>query len=236
MEYANRLAVEPSSHASPSLAPVLVAGSSAAARSRGIAQVEGAGLRLAGAVEVGAAMDRLDQQALASAVWLELDSDGGEPLDRLLDRVDRDAAAGRYAAIVAARGDLIDPVAARLSSGKVEVLIDGDEGERAAALALAIFRPLQGAQVSDVATDTSAARLRQLSDEVGRIAATLSRLSGGPVAGSAQLPRTPPPLVDAPAPEISPDLVRSVIRARWVPRASSPRICSPTRRGTCCST
>jgi len=64
--------------------------------------------------------------------------------------------------------------------------------------------------LSDVASDQNAARLRQLSDEVNRIAATLARISATP-------PIAPPPakaVAQATAPEISAETVRSVIRAR----------------------
>ena len=216
MEYAHRLSsqsLSPSDHGRAAGLPVIVAGSSAAARSRGAAQVEAAGLRLADTVSIEDAVARIDRQAAASAVWVELDCDQGASLDGLLDRIDRDAAAGTYAAIVATSAAVLDPVAARLTRGKVDVLIDGDGGERVAALALAMAHPEQGHTLSDVASDNSAARLRQLSDEVGRIAATLARLSSGPEA-------TPAPAVQAvpapaePAAEVSRDLLRAVIRAR----------------------
>ena len=216
MEYAHRLSSQspsPSDHGRATGLPVIVAGSSAAARSRGAAQVEAAGLRLADAVSIEDAVARIDRQAAASAVWVELDCDQGASLDGLLDRIDRDAAAGTYAAIVATSAAVLDPVAARLTRGKVDVLIDGDGGERVAALALAMTHPEPGHTFSDVASDNSAARLRQLSDEVGRIAATLARLSSGPEA-------TPAPAVQAvpapaePAAEVSRDLLRAVIRAR----------------------
>lgn len=184
MDYSSLALAEPSLAKPQTLAPILVAGSSAKARDRGAALVEAAGVRLAGVVPIADAVERIDLQVRASAIWVELDDDGGDPLDRLLDRIDRDAAKGLYAAIVCAAPGLIDPVAARLSRGAVELLIaendHGDEPARVAALALALAAPARGTRLSDVATDTSAARLRQLTDEVGRIAATLARLSSGP--------------------------------------------------------
>lgn len=218
MEYAQRLSSQSSGPAdfggrtNPG-SPAIVAGSSAAARSRGVAQIEAAGLRLADAVSVEEAVTRIDRQAATSAVWVELDCDQGAPLDDLLDRIDRDAEAGTYAAIVAASAALLDPVAARLTRGKVDILIDGDGGERVAALALALALPQPGGRLSDVASDNSAARLRQLSDEVGRIAATLARLSGGPEGGPAHAVQPVPAPVEPPV-EISRDLLRAVIRAR----------------------
>jgi DNA-binding MarR family transcriptional regulator len=62
----------------------------------------------------------------------------------------------------------------------------------------------------DVARDSGDARLRQLSDEISRIAATLARLSTGPAALPAEKPE--PAVGDAPT--VSLESVRQVIRAR----------------------
>jgi hypothetical protein len=61
-----------------------------------------------------------------------------------------------------------------------------------------------------VAADKSADRLRQLSEEVSRIASTLARLSAGP----AVAPQAIAPVQHTDAPAVSADTVRSVIRAR----------------------
>jgi DNA-binding MarR family transcriptional regulator len=64
--------------------------------------------------------------------------------------------------------------------------------------------------VRDIASDQSADRLRQLSDEVSRIASTLARLSTEP-----RVPAQPAQAVnDVDVPPISADTVRAVIRAR----------------------
>ncbi len=108
---------------------------------------------------------------------------------------------------------MVDALAARLGSGDVELVIDGGEVERATVLAVALAQAGLPPRLSDVASDRSAARLRQLSDEVGRIASTLARLSAGPIA-AAPTADVMPPAADAEVPEVSADTVRSVIRAR----------------------
>jgi DNA-binding MarR family transcriptional regulator len=189
--------------------PILVVASSDAARARAVRTIRATGMRIAGDVAVPEARERIERQVSVSAVWLELDEDGGGPLDELLTRVNRDVANGRYAAVVSASLALIDPVMARIDDGKVELIIDADDAERAAALAIATSicgRPLR---LSDVASDHSAERLQQLSDEVSRIAATLARLSNRPA--------TAPQPLDAPAGELPPlsaEIVRAIIRAR----------------------
>ena len=215
MEYANMVSVTAGAQSAAHLPPILVVGSSEPARRRAVAQIEAAGMRLAGAVPVDEALDRLERQAKATAIWVELDRDDGAVLDHFLDRLDIDAAAGRFAGIVVASRDLVDPVMARLVRGHVELLVEGAESERIAALSLATTLPMRAARLSDVASDNSAVRLRQLSDEVGRIAATLARLSTGPSDRSGLVTATPLIARSAePLPELSREKLRTLIRAR----------------------
>ena len=78
------------------------------------------------------------------------------------------------------RRELVDLLFSRIGGAPVELVIDGDEAERAAALAIATSGIHRADRLSDVASDRSTERLRQLSDEVSRIASTLARLSTGP--------------------------------------------------------
>ena len=190
--------------------PVLIAATSAAAAARAATTIELAGYRTS-AVLLDEAPRRIDIQAAASAFWLEVDEDAGTLLDQLLDRVETEVAAGRFPAIISAPSMLIDPIATRIRSAAIELVIDGTATDRVEALALAVARSRQdnNGVAEDVNAEPSAARLRQLSDEVSRIAATLARLSVGP--GSA--PEKPePPTGDAP--NVSLETVRQVIRAR----------------------
>lgn len=190
--------------------PILIAGDSEAALQRAARIVAACGLRIADTVGLDEAPDRIERQAAASALWVELDSDRGELMDRLLDCVNQDAANGRYPAIVAAPAGLVDAIAARLSDANVEIVVDGNDAERTAALAVALAGAGRADRLSDVASDQNAARLRQLSDEVSRIASTLARLSTGPVA----MPRPTEQPATGDLPQVSADTVRTVIRAR----------------------
>jgi DNA-binding MarR family transcriptional regulator len=189
--------------------PVLIAGDSEPALARAARSVEASGVRIADKVLVEAALERIDQQASASALWVELERDGGEPMDGLLARVNRDVADGRYAAVISAHSSLVDVLAARIDDSSIELIIDADDAERAAALAVALASRNQPFRVADAAAEKNAARLRQLSDEVSRIASTLARLSAGP--GATIRPAEAPP---AEVPEVSAETVRAVIRAR----------------------
>ncbi|HEY4071180.1 MAG TPA: hypothetical protein VGM04_06455 [Sphingomicrobium sp.] len=159
--------------------PILIAASSDAAMARAVRSIEAAGCRIGDRMSLDTARERIEQQVAASAVWLELDRDCGAQMDDLLDFVDGSAADGCFAAVVSSSADLIDLVTARIGDGAAELIVDADEPQRAAALALATATAGIKHRLSDVASDQNAERLRQLSDEVGRIAATLARLPRG---------------------------------------------------------
>jgi DNA-binding MarR family transcriptional regulator len=98
----------------------------------------------------------------------------------------------------------------RLAENGIEVIVDANESERAAALAIASSKSGRPLRIFDVAADRNAERLRQLSDEVSRIASTLARLSTGPSVAQPPVHKAPA----AEAPEVSAETVRAVIRAR----------------------
>jgi len=200
-----------SPHSSFDRPPILIAGDSEAALERATRTIEASGLRIADRVGLDEAPARIDQQAAASALWIELDSDRGPPMDRLLDHVNQDVGDGRYPAIVVAPSELIDAIAARLTDTSIELVVDGDEADRTAALAVALTDAGRADRLSDIASDQNATRLRQLSDEVSRIASTLARLSTGPA--SPTRPIEQPPTLDD-VPPVSAETLRSVIRAR----------------------
>jgi DNA-binding MarR family transcriptional regulator len=188
----------------------LVVGSSERALATAALTIEAAGLRIADSRSIETARERIELQAAATAVWVELDRDGGTIADELLAHIAGDVENGRYRAVVSATADLIDPVMSLLDSSDVELIVDADEAERAAALALTVAKAGLQPRLSDVAADKNAARLRQLSEEVNRIASTLARLSTGPGA----TPPAPTPIASEDLPPVSAETVRSVIRAR----------------------
>src|SRR2546430_582398 len=80
--------------------PVLLAASSDAAMARAERTINASGLRVGGRLTIELAKERIEQQVVATALWVELDSDLGGPMDELLSHVSRDVAGGRYAAVV----------------------------------------------------------------------------------------------------------------------------------------
>src|SRR5688500_2390706 len=99
------------------LPPILIAASSERAGARAAETAEHAGYPSV-TVPIGSALERLEIQAGASAVWIEVDED--EPaLDGLLERLDDEVASGRFPAVVAAPHALIDPLAARIGGSAI---------------------------------------------------------------------------------------------------------------------
>ena len=206
----NAYTTEPLGDSYSNSAPVLIAGDTDAALQRATRTVEAAGARIGAVVPLDAAADRIALQASATAVWIELERDSGPAMDRLLAQVNGDASEGRYSAVVAAPTALVDLLFMQVGGAPIELVIDGDDSERAAALAIATSGVHRAGRLSDIASDQSAERLRQLSDEVSRIASTLARLSTDPGAPA----RPAQPSNDVEVPPVSADVVRSVIRAR----------------------
>ena len=191
-------------------APLILAASSPQAGRLARRLLDHVGARIGAELPIEQAAERLEWQAAASAVWVEVDEDAGGALDELLHQVARDVGDGRYAAVVSTSREFVDQVVFGLGDSRIEVLVDADQMERAAALAIATSQSARGHRLSDVAADGSAEQLRQLTAEVNRIAGMLSRLSDGPAAA-------PRPREEAGAgdkPEVSVETVRKIIRAR----------------------
>ena len=195
--------------------PALLFGDDATAMQRTASLLAAAGVRIAGTGLLGQASDRLAQQVAVGLVWLECTEPAGIPSDALLDQLARFAASGEAAVVATAPPSMIDLLFARLDQGSAQILIDPDDAMRAGALSLALAETGAGAQrpsrVSDVGRD-NAVRLRQLSDEMGRIAATLARLSSTPDETAPVVIRLIEPPKDAPP--LSVDVVRAEIRSR----------------------
>jgi len=190
--------------------PVLAVGSSAAAVTAAQRTLQESGVRIGACATIAEARERLNSQISMRTLWIELDRDWQGPIDELLTQVSCDVGCGRYSAIVSTTGALSDRLTARLGTSPIEVIVDASEAERASALMAAMTARDQPLRVHDVASDQSAERLRQLSEEVSRIASTLARLSN---ATTTSAPRLESP-TDASVADVSLKTVRAVIRAR----------------------
>lgn len=197
--------------------PVVLAASSHLAMTRAEQTIEAHGLRIGARLPIEDALERIQTQAAATAIWVELDRDGGGAMDALLEQLRNEAEDGRYGAVVSVTAPsnealqaLIDPVSARVDDSSIELLANADQVDRVTALASVMAKSRVGGAVADASNDRNAERLRQLSEEVNRIASTLARLSAGPGI-SRQLPES---LATGEIPPLSADTVLKVIRAR----------------------
>jgi hypothetical protein len=153
---------------------VLVLADSEAGLGEGRRSAEHAGFRISGAVPFADGIERLDRQAAVDAVWLGLEEDHGPALDRMLDRLDAEARADRFGSVVTAPPALIDVIAGRATHERMIHLCEASEAERVAAIRQAAERARL--ELHDVGADGQG-QLRQLSEEVGRIAHILAHLS-----------------------------------------------------------
>jgi DNA-binding MarR family transcriptional regulator len=190
--------------------PVLIVASSSAGFARARQSIEACNARIGATLSMAEAHHRIEIQPAASTIWIELDGDGGAAMDDLLSLVARDALNERYGAVVSIARSLIDPAVAILGESPVQLLIEPDAAERAAAFALATSQFALPLSANDIASDQNAERLRQLSDEVGRIASTLARLSTGPSIAAPPVYKT----VGTGDVSVSAEAIRSIIRAR----------------------
>ena len=190
--------------------PVLVAASSSAAMMRAEGTIVSHGLRIGARLPIEDALARIKTQASATAVWIEIDRDCGDEMDELLGQISHDVSRGLYGGVVSVTQPLVDIVSARIDELTIEIVVEADEAQRAAALTLAMASHASPFTVLEVGTDRNAERLRQLSEEVSRIASTLARLSSGPVLSRPAVE----PIISAEIPPLSAEVVRDVIRAR----------------------
>ena len=191
--------------------PILLIADSESAQRRGRFAFDAAGLAISASVTFEEAGARLDLQARTGTVWVEIDGPPESIPMPLLRRIDEAAGRGEYDAIFAGPTAVVDELSAAAFSGTVELLIDADDADRIASLAIVNHRRNPDGRLSDIATDGSTARLRQLSDEVNRIAAALARLSSTPAPES-----TSKPVAPGEGPQIPAEAIRSIIRARRI--------------------
>jgi len=165
--------------------------------------------------------DGADRIALAGPATVVLvDGTGADPaaLERLLCALDAAAPARNIRAVVSAPVELLDLAASRITAPEIELQVDPEESERLAAIALA--RTRTESMLRDTGRDGLPPRVRQISEEVGRIAdalAALSRNAAATSGGGLKAVRDDKPAYGVPPvakAQPSALMVRSIIRAR----------------------
>jgi hypothetical protein len=173
-----------------------------------------AGLESVGRVSLAAAVERMIDISTLKAVLIELADVPDALADDVLTRIDVLARDRGIPMVVSFARAQIDQVAARVLRRDATLLCDASQADRVAALAVARHQPETHPDVHD-----EDERLRQLNNEVARIADTLARLARevGPRKGPPGLAedslRYQADSGDA-APVIEAGDVRALIRAR----------------------
>lgn len=85
------------------------------------------GARVAAALPVDEADERLDRQISVDLVIIDVEIDHGPVLDRLFERIEIGSSGGRFAAIVTVAPGLIDIAAAAIEDDAVHLLVGRDE-------------------------------------------------------------------------------------------------------------
>lgn len=176
---------------------------------------------LKGRVGWADAPQRLARQSLIAIVMAEARGAEDAAVVPVLLLLDAMARRGEAQIVVTFDVEQIDLVAANIADPAVTLLCNPTLAERFVALSLA--GGARGAVVNDIGREAEATRLRQLNDEVARIAETLARLTrgertrdlrrdGGVVAELGLSYRGPPSAVTAP--DIAARDIRDAIRAR----------------------
>jgi DNA-binding MarR family transcriptional regulator len=186
---------------------VLVLADSAAGIARMRSLAERVGCRVSDAVGIQGSAERLDRQVATDAVLVDIEEDQGVELDRLLERIESAAHAGRFGSVVSAPLALVDTIAARTMHPDVIQLCAPSDAERLAAIAI-VSAP-RTARLHDIGKGQGTLRLQQLSEEVGRIANILATLSEDDA-----LAAVPPAAEGDEEEALSASAIRAMIRAR----------------------
>lgn len=190
---------------------VLICADGDAAVDRCRRTIEAVGARVGGIFGIAEAAEQLPDGAIAGAVLVDLHDDLGRPVDALLSRLDRAAADGTFASVVSLPPAMIDVAIAGAPHADVTLLCDAQRFEAVAALGLAL--QAQGSVMLRERGDEPPLQLRQLSEEVGRIARALAELSTPEVRIEAPV-RLDPALAASGEGQVTAPMLRALIRAR----------------------
>jgi hypothetical protein len=144
-----------------------------------IRRAEEAALAMGGRVIATERLDcgiaRLEDLTVPDVILIEIDHDGGAALDQLLSYVNALAHRDQILAVASVYPAMIDAVAARFDSPCTTILCKPNAADRIAALTIAWQS--RHHSVHDRAGVADTLRLQHLSEEVARIARTLTALS-----------------------------------------------------------
>lgn len=192
---------------------VLLFGNDADQRNRLSALVSNAGGRISIVERLDDAPRRIAEHAAPDGVISDIIGADDAMVERILDSMGRGAAEGRFRGIALIDRDQIDLAAAIVPEGEVTFLCEPEPADLVYAIS-GLLMP-NALRLNDISADSSPMRLRELSEEVGRIARALASMShtralGDPLTqGNGQEDQPGDFVVDAPT-------IRAMIRARRI--------------------
>lgn len=154
---------------------VLVFGDTDGGIAMASASVAKTGGRLAAALPIGEARQRLDSQIRVDLVIVDVSRDHGPLLDELFHIVEDGAAAGRFSSVVVVTPALLDIVAARIGHEDVDVLVGRDAEAIAMAVQERLFKaPLELRETNDAADPIGSGFRGDEDAEIGRVLSSLA--------------------------------------------------------------
>ncbi|HVQ08285.1 MAG TPA: hypothetical protein VMS43_07605 [Allosphingosinicella sp.] len=173
---------------------------------------QAAGCRIVSSALIGGDAEAFRCAVPNAAALIELDGAAGpDILIALLDWAQAEAEAGARRSVVSAPIGLVDLVAARAPHADITHLCEAGPLDRLLAVARAA-RPA-APRLHDVSRDDGSVLLEQMSEDVGRVAATLAALSAEEAAAVAAA-AGPAAGADGDEAGIDPAAIRAMIRAR----------------------
>lgn len=133
-----------------------------------------AGGRIGACTSIIDASQRLDNQAVADAIFIDISCYNRPLIDALFGDIDRWSDGAIIPTIVSAPIELIDLFVERMDDDRVTLLCQPDAIDRVSAITTSWTR--QDMVLNDISTELDGIRIKRISDEVSRLSRSLSRL------------------------------------------------------------
>lgn len=143
------------------------------------AAVISAGGRIGSCTSIIEASQRLDSQAVADAILIDIAHYDRPLIDRLFDDVDRWCDGTAVPAIICVPIETIDLVSERMKDDRVTLLCQPSAADRVSAIATSLMH--KELVLNDISTDLDGIRVKRIADEVSRLSRSLSRLVAGSI-------------------------------------------------------
>ena len=133
-----------------------------------------AGGRIGACTSIADASQRLDNQAVADTIFIDISCYNRPLIDALFGDIDRWSDGAIIPTIVSAPIELIDLFVERMDDDRVTLLCQPDAVDRVSAITTSWTR--QDMVLNDISTELDGIRIKRISDEVSRLSRSLSRL------------------------------------------------------------